>query len=120
MLLVKTKIDKSKIPGAGMGLFADEFIPKGTKIFEEDNLSIKIEEKNLSTYNERELAYINTYCYKRGDIIYCSMDNDKFTNHSDDPNVYEDGPCTYAKIDIQPGEEILTDYRQLTGKIENF
>lgn len=120
MLLVKTKIDKSTIPGAGLGLFADEFIPKGTRIFEEDNLSIKIEKEDLFKYSERELSYINMYCYRRGDVMYCSMDNDKFTNHSNEPNVYEDGPCTYAKVDIQSGEEILTDYRQLICEIHSF
>ena len=34
MLLVKTKLENSQIPNAGLGCFAVEFIPKGTKIWE--------------------------------------------------------------------------------------
>ncbi|MGE0132837.1 MAG: SET domain-containing protein-lysine N-methyltransferase [Blastocatellales bacterium] len=42
--------------------------------------------------------------------------DDRFTNHSDDPNMRADGDFTYvAARDIQAGEEITCDYWALGG-----
>jgi SET domain-containing protein len=117
MLKVKTSLKSSSI--AGLGLFAEEFIPKGTLIFQEDNLSIKIPQADLENYSSEEVDYVHTYGYLRDGVWYCSMDNDKFTNHSEKPNVEEMGDCTYASRDIQIGEEILTNY-DLIGCIKKW
>ena len=111
MLKVKTKLMPSPI--AGLGVFADEFIPKGTLVFKEDNLSIKIREEELTNYSEQELEYVYTYGYLRDGVWYCSMDNDKFTNHSDNSNLVDIGDSTYASRDIQAGEELFADYREI-------
>jgi SET domain-containing protein len=42
-----------------------------------------------------------------------SGDDDRFTNHSDNPNTKCQGDCTFAVRDIQEGEEITNDYREL-------
>ena len=50
----------------------------------------------------------------------CCGDNDRYINHSEQPNtedlgfeerVFEGEGITIADRDIQPGEEILSDYR---------
>ena len=50
----------------------------------------------------------------------CCGDNDRYINHSEQPNtedlgfeerVFEGEGITIAARDIQPGEEILSDYR---------
>ena len=111
MLKVKTILKQSEIHG--LGLFADEFIPKDTLIFEEDIFTIKITEFELELLPDIEKQFVNHYCYFKKGTFYCSIDNDRFTNHSENPNVYETETSTYALRDILPGEEILTDYKKL-------
>jgi hypothetical protein len=44
-----------------------------------------------------------------------SADDDRFTNHADDPHTANDGNVTFALRDIRPGEEITWDYRPWGG-----
>lgn len=111
MLKVKTILKESSIHG--IGLFADQLIPKDTIIFEEDEFTIKFSQNDIINFTPTQMAFINTYCYVRNGLWYCSIDNDRFTNHSDNPNVYETETATWALRDIQKGEEILTDYRSI-------
>jgi SET domain-containing protein len=111
MLKVKTKVDKSQIHV--LGLFAEDFIPKGSLIFEEDIFTLKIDWFTFEYMSEIERDFIDHYCYCRDNIWRCSVDNDRFMNHSDSPNTYEDGPYTYASKDINPGEEITCNYHSL-------
>lgn len=114
MLLVKTKLEKSQIPNAGLGCFAVELIPKGTKIWEFnpdfDRVYTTKEIKGLSLL---ELEYLDKYSYKNNGLYYLCVDNGRFINHSEDPNTVEDTKvqATYASKDIHPGEEVLSDYR---------
>ncbi|MDO8499997.1 MAG: SET domain-containing protein [bacterium] len=114
MLLVKTKIGPSKIHN--IGLFADEFIPKGTIIwkfapdfdlkFTEDEIKALPE---ITQYTIRWYRYICTHC---GLSILCS-DDARFYNCSENPNTTgieldgtegEGGDITVR--DIQVGEEL--------------
>ena len=111
MLKVKTKLKESSIHG--IGLFADEFIAKGTLIFQEDDFTIKIKKEDLSSMDDLKIEYVKKYCYLRDGIYHCSMDNDRFTNHSEEPNVFETETETYAAKDILPDEEITTNYESI-------
>lgn len=111
MLKVKTIVKESSIHG--VGLFADQFIPKDSLIFEEDEFSIKFKENEVDRLSQEQKDFIDRYCYLREDTWFCSMDNDRFTNHSETPNVYETETQTYALVDILPGEEILTNYKNI-------
>lgn len=108
MLKVKTKLKETK--SKGIGLFADELIPKDTLIFEEDEFTIKIQNKELPLASKEKIEFINRYCYLKNGIWSCSLDNDRFMNHSDNPNTYETETATYALTDIQVGEEIVCNY----------
>lgn len=116
MLKVKTILKQSEIHG--IGLFADEFIPKGTLIFEEDEFTVKFNNEEVQNFTEKKVEFIKKYCYLRDDVWYCSMDNDRFTNHSNIPNTYETETFTFAAKDIQPGEEITTNYQSICDKYE--
>lgn len=110
MLTVKTYIDKS--PVHGIGLFANEFIPKDTiiwKLNKELDLIISQEEYNkLSSLSKEHFDWFAYYSKDRGGWILC-FDNAKFVNHSKSPNTYGIGN-TIALRDIQKGEEITEDY----------
>lgn len=129
MLLVRTKIGQSPIHG--IGLFADQFIPKGTPIWKHTpGFDRIITQEELAQLSESSRAQMLNYCYinKSGNLIL-NFDDARFVNHSDVPNMYQDfiadpeGVDT-ASRDIQPGEELTENYydydrdahRKLAGK----
>jgi SET domain-containing protein len=119
MLLVKTKIAPSNING--IGLFADEFIPKGTvtwRSISPFDLKVDAAEIEKLAPPARELFMKYSYLSRwSGKYVLC-FDDARFLNHSDNPNFiggsYDgDGEETVdiAARDIYPGEEITCDYR---------
>jgi hypothetical protein len=109
MLQVRTFIEKSQIHG--FGLFAAENIPKGIVVWEY-NPTI---DKEISGFvaGRIEFEFITKYSFydKQLNLWILSGDNDRFTNHSDNPNT---GPDVEGKMvalkDIIIGEEITSDY----------
>ena len=112
MLKVKTRVGVSKI--AGLGLFADERIAKGTVIWHASPATVtrvtKTEFEVSLTDAERE--YVKTYGYLwQGEWVICG-DNAKYMNHAPVPNT-ENGlapETTVASRDIRVGEELTCDY----------
>lgn len=89
MLLVKTKIAPSAI--AGTGLFADEFIPKGTYIWRfGKGFDIRVNKNYPDTLQEPAKSFFKTYAYqnpKTLNYVLCA-DDARFFNHSDTPNTH--------------------------------
>ena len=114
MLLVKTKIGKSKIHG--IGLFADQFIPKGTlvqKFMSGFDLIISREEVSKLSEPSKEQFLKYAYKNKKGNYILC-FDDTRFLNHSDNPNLISDDPneeIDIAARNIEKGEELTVNYR---------
>lgn len=114
MLLVKTKIGPSKIHG--LGVFADEFIPKGTITWKfVPGFDLKFSDEELKNFPEVTQKTIRWYRYvslNSGCSILCS-DDARFCNCSEDPNTEgidldgTDGEGADIAIrDIHIGEEI--------------
>ena len=110
MLKVKTKVLPSKIEG--LGLFADQFIPKGTVIWEYDPaFDERIHKEVLNNVPEAYKDFFTTYAYREGDEYILCVDNARFINHSIDANVIDTIKTkTIAARDIAAGEEITSDY----------
>jgi SET domain-containing protein len=121
MLLVKTKIGPSMIHG--IGIFADQHIPKGMRIWEyREGVDSRFDEAFLATLPETAQKQLLNYAYKNprsGRYVLCG-DDARFFNHSDTPNTedleFDEGlvegeGITIAARDIEPGEEIVSDYR---------
>jgi len=110
MLQIRTYLNNSKIHG--IGVFADQNISEGQVIwiFNPDIDKI-IDLKNNFTMNESifvlKYAYLDKQLEKH---ILCS-DNDRFTNHSEDPNTIPlaSGEVV-AKRNIKKGEELTINY----------
>ena len=119
MLLIKTKIGPSEI--SGIGLFSDEFIPKGTWIWRfKKGFDIRVDEEYPDSLKEPAKSYFMKYAYQNPETlkyVLCS-DDARFLNHSDTPNTHcEEDPededtANVANRDIQTGEELTVDYRE--------
>jgi hypothetical protein len=119
MLVVKASAKPSPING--IGLFADEKIPKGTVIWKYNttfDISFTVDEFDKLAPIQKSLidshAYLSTIQNK---YIY-SIDDSRFTNHSSvNPNmdvILLDGDIETSGVanrDIEAGEEILINYR---------
>lgn len=116
MLKIKTYVDKSKIHG--LGVFSSEFVPAGTIIWQYNPLfTVKIKKEDIAKYSEEELSHLDEGEYywidKEGNYMF-PMDNDRFMNHSSNPNVVEGGDMlSVAARDIEPGDELTADYRTI-------
>lgn len=111
MLRVKAKPKESKLEG--IGLFAEEFIPAGTITWQYDadfDTAFDPETYDRLEENAKELFLKHSYFdYKLEKYILCS-DNQRFINHSENPNIKSTPEQDVAIIDIQIGEELLCTY----------
>lgn len=125
MMYVKTKLGMSKIHG--IGLFADEFISKGTIVWKfVPGLDMRFTREQIDSLSPVARQYIATYTYlsKESNLLVFPIDNAKHFNHSENPNCisdqYDDNEAmTIALRDIQVGEEMSEDYRILEKDAEN-
>lgn len=127
MLAVKASVRPSKIEG--IGLFADEKIPKGTVTWRFNprfDILFNPEEVKQMSPEHRELidryAYLST---TTGKYVY-SIDDSRFTNHSSMKNNIDVVPSPsepemlgVANRDIEKDEEMLVNYRAFDSHDEN-
>jgi hypothetical protein len=110
MLLVKTYLDRSRIHG--MGVFADEFIGKGRKVW-------RFVEGFDRAWSPQEFArlpraardFIQYYGYRVDGEVLLTVDHDRHLNHSDNPNTIWRSGYIVARRDIAKGQELTNDYR---------
>ena len=114
MMLVKTTVGPSRIHG--IGIFAAQFIPKGTPTWRfEPGFDLEITPERFAALPETARAQVLNYAYrdeKTGNYVLCG-DDARFYNHSSDPacGPLPDNPdLCVAYRDIEEGEEMLTDY----------
>ncbi len=126
MLKVKTYLSESPIESAGIGLFAAEFIPKGTIVWRIDTFIDKLytEEEYQSVSNPLYKEFLIKYCFMYKGLYVMCVDNARFFNHSDDPNCEsvnlndDEMGVTVAKVDINIGDELTDDYNKF-GSIDS-
>ncbi len=116
MLRVRTKVKSS--PVHGLGLFADQFIPKGTITWEYDStFDVGFSEEDVNGLDGLPKGFLMFYCYLDKDLkrfILCA-DNQRYINHTSDralENITSTPRQDVAERDIQPGEEMLCDYHK--------
>lgn len=108
MLLIKTKIGPSKIHG--IGLFADQNIDKGSLIFRESEFTITFTKDQYNSFPDIQKHFLDVYGYFEDNVWKCSLENERFINHSDDPNTISIGTELLASMQISAGEELTADY----------
>jgi SET domain-containing protein len=111
MIRVKTKLGLSRVHG--VGLFADQFIPKGTITWQCDpEFDISYDESLLETFpawTKEQFMKYSYFDFKLNKYILC-IDDQRFINHSIDPNIVSSPNFDIAGRDIKIGEELFCNY----------
>jgi SET domain-containing protein len=117
MLLVKTRLGPSSIEG--IGLFADQFIPKGTIVWSylpDFDIRMTPDKVEHLTPVARETFLRYSYLSTRTGLYVLCFDNGRFVNHGECPNLLdassmdsEEG-LDIALRDIAEGEELICNY----------
>ena len=113
MLMVKTKIMPSQLHG--IGLFADEDIPKGSVIWQfNPKIDLVLSKEEVEALPPAARHQMMHYGFSTGNgkiVLVC--DDNRFINWSDHPNVMDqddiESPSLAAR-DIAKGEELTSDY----------
>jgi hypothetical protein len=118
MFVVKTVLGPSDIHG--FGVFAGETISKGEIVWRfHPHLDKTLEPSDVDRLKCVEREFIARYAYLHSGTgkYVLSVDDARFVNHSDNPNlvgVYPQGDpegIDAAARDIRKGEELTSDYR---------
>lgn len=116
MLCVKTKVLPSDIHG--LGLFADEFIPKGTLIWKFlPGFDQRFTSEQVMAFPTIVHQYLARHAsFRKSNLYLLCADEGNYFNHSDNPNVHslkKEGELempVYALRDIKAGEELTENY----------
>lgn len=122
MLIVPTYLEKSDIQG--FGVFAKEFIAKGSKVWAFHpvfDIRISPEEFVKLPLSCQQEIEVHMYEPELGGDFYYETTMGKYMNHSREPSVdfsviYEG----WATRDIQPGEELTCDYRHFMADVSEI
>ena len=120
MLKVKTYLDVSTVHG--IGVFAEEDVPRGTVIWEFNphvDLAYTPEEwsRLATSISEQSLAALRRYSYKEKGKYFLCIDNAQFMNHCTEKfNVenLQESNRMMAYCDISKGDELLCNYFQFS------
>lgn len=114
MLVVETEVKQSEI--AGLGVFTKVDIKKGQLIWEDNKIiDVIIHKEEFAGLPSIAKRFILNHTYKEthngNSYFILPSDNDKYTNHSTDPNETCNGPYqVVAARDIKAGEELTINY----------
>lgn len=99
----------------GHGIFATQFIPKGTIVWAQDPLDREITPTEMEQLAPALREHAMTYCYRNRDGHFVlSWDHNRYINHSFAPNcMMTPYHIELAVKDIQPGDELTDDYGTL-------
>jgi SET domain-containing protein len=110
MLLVRTYLDSSAIHG--FGVFADEFIRKGTKVWRfVDGFDRAYSPKEFARLPKAAKNYIQVHGYRVDGEILLTADHDHHMNHSEHANTHWENGHIVASRNIPKGAEITNNYR---------
>ncbi|HWC57739.1 MAG TPA: SET domain-containing protein [Candidatus Paceibacterota bacterium] len=122
MLTIQTAIHPSPI--AGIGLFADEFVPKGTIVWKYNpELDLLFSEEQINALSSTSKKQFFNYAFldkKYRKYMLCG-DDARFFNHFETPNCDDAAEdITIALRDIQKGEELTVNYLSFYGDMKQL
>jgi SET domain-containing protein len=121
MFLFKTEVKVATDPKMGLGLFATEFIPKDSIVWKfEEGVDIKISIDKVKQMPDAQQEYFNKYAWIEDNYYYSSCDLSNFLNHSYTPNLDNTKEVTIALKNIEPGEELFTNYAEFDDCFDDY
>jgi SET domain-containing protein len=106
MVMMCVVFYEKEIPGKGLGVFANEFIPKGTKVWK-----LTTAKKYSREEYEKLHPEIKKEAYPEGDHFVQAIGEGESWNHSCDANTWWTADDELSALrDIQQDEEITYDY----------
>lgn len=123
MILPRYRIDASRIPGAGRGVFLDEAVARGRVLVAPDAIPATYRWDEVRAQPDPEAAMAAAVRWFE-DRYTISLDwpDECFLNHSFEPNGLWHLGFVFAARDLAAGEELTIDYRHLLpeGEVEAF
>lgn len=115
MIHIKYKLDRSK--HHGIGLFADQDLPKGTLVYTASLLlDVNITEEQFGTLSEQEKQEVKWWGFfdEPSQKWHVDFDVSRFVNHSYDATLTQDSGHQEAYLvttrDVAAGEELTQNY----------
>lgn len=112
LLLIEHFVGPS--PVHGLGVFSAQFVPLGAKVWEFNSIIdrlISLDDINsLPVHVVTQIQRHAEYFEARG-AFRLPADGAYYMNHSNNPNLDDQGDEMVAKRDIFPGDELFCDYR---------
>ena len=116
MMLVRSRVAASPIEG--LGVYADEFIPSGTLVWQLNrNFILPFRRTELEQFPPHIQEFVERYSFpdfEDENLLFFELDNGRYMNHSETPNMdfaaFDRG---YATRDIAVGEEITCNYNEI-------
>ena len=121
MFLFKTEVKVATDPRMGLGLFATEFIPKDSIVWEfVEGVDIKVSVDRVEQMSEAQQEYFEKYAWIEDDYYYSSCDLTNFVNHSYQPNLKIIDEIMISLRDIHPGEELFENYAEFDDCFDEY
>lgn len=101
-------------PVHGLGVFSTHFVPQGAKVWAAHPvIDREISKRELEDLPPHVVSLIETHSefLPAKNIFRLSADGGYYMNHSDDPNLADQGDEMFASQNIHPGDELFCDYR---------
>jgi SET domain-containing protein len=121
MFLFRTEVKVATDPRMGLGLFATEFIPKDSLVWEfVEGVDIKVSIEEVEQMSEAQQEYFEKYAWVEDNYYYSSCDLTNFVNHSYQPNLKIIDEIMISLRDIHPGEELFENYAEFDDCFDEY
>ena len=121
MFLFRTEVKVATDPRMGLGLFATEFIPKDSIVWEfVEGVDIKVSVDRVEQMSEAQQEYFEKYAWVEDDYYYSSCDLTNFVNHSYQPNLKIIDEIMISLRDIHPGEKLFENYAEFDDCFDEY
>jgi hypothetical protein len=122
MILPRYRIDASRIPGAGKGLFLDEAVHAGSILTAPDAIDRTFRHAEFDAPELARLKYASARWFEDRYTVSPDWPDECYINHSFRPNGLWHLGFVFALADLPAGSEITVDYRHLLppGEAEDF